>query len=210
MKDAALPRDPAKFWNDRYADAELAYGEAPNDFLREQAPLVGAGPVLCLAAGQGRNALFLAARGHAVTAVDRSDVGLQRAATLAEQAGLPLETVCADLAGYDLGQAAWGTVVSTFAHLPPELRRHVHAGVVHALQPGGHLILEAYHPRQLKFGTGGPKSEEMLMTLEALREELQGLEFVIAREGERMIREGRYHNGRSAVVQVLARKPAAA
>ena len=49
----------------------------------------------------------------------------------------------------------------------------------------------------------------MLMTLEALRKALDGLEFVIAREGERMIREGRYHNGRSAVVQVLARKPAA-
>lgn len=207
MQDQALPRDPSRFWNERYAESELAYGEAPNDFVRAQAPELSTGPILCLAAGQGRNALYLAARGHEVHALDRSEVGLQRASALAESANIPLRTICADLAQYDLGKEAWAGIVSTFAHLPPALRHQVHRSAVQALRPGGVLILEAYHPRQLEFGTGGPKSAEMLMTLEALKEELAGLEFVLAREGERLIREGQYHNGMSAVVQVLARKP---
>jgi hypothetical protein len=78
---------------------------------------------------------------------------------------------------------------------------------VAGLAPGGALVLEAYTPRQLALGTGGPQDEERTMTLAALRDELAGLDFEIGRELEREIREGRYHDGRGAVVQVLGRKP---
>jgi len=91
-------------------------------------------------------------------------------------------------------------------NLPPALRRRVHRDVVAGLQPGGVFILEAYTPAQLALGTGGPKSPELLMTLADLREELSGLQFLIARELERDVIEGTGHAGRGAVVQILAKR----
>ena len=86
------------------------------------------------------------------------------------------------------------------------MRRKVHAEAVLGLQPGGVFILEAYTPAQLARGRGGPKSPELLMTLTALREELAGLDLLIAHEIEREVIEGNGHTGRGAVVQVLARR----
>ena len=87
------------------------------------------------------------------------------------------------------------------------LRARVHRDVVAALRPGGIFLLEAYTPAQLAFRTGGPPTLDLLVTAATLREELAGLEFEIAVEREREIHEGPRHNGHSAVVQVLARRP---
>jgi SAM-dependent methyltransferase len=167
---------------------------------------IPAGPVLCLAEGEGRNAVHLASLGHAVTAVDQSAAGLAKAQRLAAARGVEIRTVVADLAMYPIVPGAWAGIVATFAHLPPALRRAVHAAVVQGLAPGGVFILEAYTPAQLAFDTGGPKAPELLMPLAALREELAGLEFLVAREIEREVVEGCGHTGRGAVVQVLARR----
>ena len=196
----------AATWNDRYAAAGHFYGEAPNAFVAEVALQIPAGPVLCLAEGEGRNAVHLAMLGHRVTALDQSEVGLAKARRLAAARGVEIETVAADLADYSIAVAAWAGIVATFANLPPALRRRVHRDVVAGLQPDGVFILEAYTPAQLAFGTGGPKLPELLMTLADLREELSGLKFLIARELERDVVEGSGHNGRGAVVQILARR----
>lgn len=194
-------------WDERYGAASFFYGTEPNDFVVEVAARIPPGPVLCLAEGEGRNAVFLAQGGRPVTAVDASTVGLQKAGRLAAQKGVALTTRAVDLADFDLGVNAWSGIVATWAHLPPGLRRRVHAQVVAALVPGGVYILEAYTPAQLAFGTGGPKDPLLLMTLEGLRAELAGLSFEVGREVERRVVEGRGHTGLSAVVQVLARKP---
>jgi SAM-dependent methyltransferase len=197
----------ASFWDHRYAGSDFVFGTAPNGFLASVAELIPAGPVLCLAEGEGRNAVHLARRGHAVTAVDQSTVGLDKAARLAAQAGVTLTTCVGDLADYPISPGAWAGVVSIFCHLPPALRRSVHARVVAGLRPGGVFVLEAYHPAQLSFATGGPKEVTLLMTLAGLRTELGGLEFIHARECEREVVEGSGHTGRAAVVQVVARRP---
>ena len=195
------------FWDDRYAAEEYAYGEAPNAFVAAMAQQIPDGPVLCLAEGEGRNAVSLARLGHHVTAVDQSAMGLAKAHRLADASGVVIETLLTDLESYQIMPGAWAGVVATFAHLPPALRRKVHAAVVQGLKSGGVFILEAYTPAQLVLGTGGPKVPELLMTLDNLRDELAGLEFVVAREIERDVTEGRFHQGRGAVVQILARRP---
>lgn len=194
------------FWDERFSAADYIYGTAPNSFVAAMAARIPAGPVLCLAEGEGRNAVHLAQLGHAVTAVDQSAVGLGKAARLAKERGVALTTVATDLAHYTITPGAWAGVVVTFGHLPPALRRQVHAQIVAGLRPGGVYLLEAYTPAQLAFGTGGPKDVELLMTLAALREELAGLNFEHAVECERDVIEGTYHTGRGAVVQVCARK----
>lgn len=199
----------ANSWDERYATADYVYGTEPNDFVAAMAGHIPAGPVLCLAEGEGRNAVFLARRGHPVTAVDASANGLLKAQALAAARGVTITTAHADLAEFAIEPAAWAGIVATWAHLPPLLRRRVHRAAVDGLQPGGVLILEAYTPAQLAFKTGGPKVPELCITLAALRDELAGLEFIVGRECEREVREGTGHTGHAAVVQVCARRPAA-
>jgi len=196
----------AAFWNNRFAAPHFIYGETPNAFVAEMASQIPAGPVLCLAEGEGRNAVHLATLGHRVTAVDQSEAGLAKARQLAVARGVEIETVLADLENFTIEPGAWSGIIATFAHLPPPLRRRIHAQVVTGLRPGGVFILEAYTPAQLAFDTGGPKNPELLMTLAGLRDELAGLELLAGREIEREIIEGDGHTGRGAVVQILARR----
>lgn len=195
-------------WDERYSEPGYAYGSEPNDFLRQAAGDIGGeGHALCLAEGQGRNAVFLAELGWDVTAVDESAVGLETARALAREKGVHIHTITTDLARYPIEPATWDLVVLVFAHLPPKLRRRVHAAVVDGLRPGGRVILEAYTPEQIGRGTGGPPDEPMLMTADLLREEFAGLEFLHLEEVVRDVVEGKYHTGEGAVVQMLARKP---
>ncbi len=205
-----MPGPPPDFWDARYAEPALAYGDAPNDFLASVAVrLPPGGRVLCLAEGQGRNAVFLAERGHHVTAVDRSAVGLERAQALADRRGVAIETVAADLADYDLGEHPWDAIVSVFAHTSAEVRRRLHRRVVAALRPGGAFVLEAYTPAQTERDTGGPSGAQAIditMTAAGLADELDGLDAEILAETEREVVEGPYHSGAAAVVQMLAWK----
>lgn len=196
-------------WNQRYSEAGFAYGTEPNDFLAATAEryLPPKGEILCLAEGEGRNAVFLARLGFRVTGVDSSAVGLEKARGLAEQHGVDIRTVVADLGDFDLGVERWDGIVSIWCHMPAALRARLHRSAIAALRPGGVLLLEAYTPKQLAFKTGGPLTAELMMTLAAVREELCGLEFLEAEEKLREVHEGKYHHGLSAVLQIVARKP---
>lgn len=199
-------------WDDRYRGDEYVFGTAPNDFLAAECHRLPTGRVLCLGDGEGRNGVYLASRGQAVTAVDASAVGLAKAARLAAARGVSLQLVHADLRTHDLGTEQWEAVVSIFVHLPPALRADVHRRAVQALVPGGVFLLEAYTPRHHQIGGhGGPPlhQAELLMSLDALREDLAGLDLVVAREVERDVNEGARHSGRSAVAQVVGVKRSA-
>lgn len=195
-------------WNERYGSAEYAYGTEPNDFLAAVAARIPPGRVLSIADGEGRNGVFLATLGYDVTSVDSSTVGLAKAQRLAATRGVTITTVAADLADFEIVPGAWEGIVSIFCHLPPALRQRVHQQVVKGLVPGGLFVLESYSVLQLGRGTGGPSSAELLPTLGALRAELAGLELLHAVEIERDVHEGVHHDGRSAVIQVIARRPA--
>ena len=197
-------------WDERYAAEDYAYGTEPNDFLAAHAHKLPAGRILCLAEGEGRNAVFLASQGYDVTAVDQSSVGMGKARRLAEQKGVTIETIVSDLAEFPIEPGSWDGIVSISAHVPGAVRRALHRRVVRGLKPGGVFLLEAYTPRQLETagkGGPGPEQRERFMTLADLHEELDGLDFEIARETERVVNEGKYHSGPGAVVQILARKP---
>jgi len=204
-------------WDARYggaADAPFYYGEAPNDWLAEHEPRLPRGArVLCLAEGEGRNAVFLAARGHAVTAVDLSPVGVAKTLALAARRGVAVAARVGDLAELRIEPGAWDAVVSIWAHVPRALRRALHAAAAAGLAPGGLLIFEAYHPRQLArvaagAARGGPATEDLLATLADVQAEVAGLEPVAAAERDREVSEGAGHAGVSAVTQLVARRGA--
>ncbi|MBB3329574.1 SAM-dependent methyltransferase [Halomonas campaniensis] len=195
-------------WDERYSTDDYLYGIEPNDFLREQAALIGEPPrrVLCLADGEGRNGVYLSGLGHRVTSVDASSVGLRKAARLAEQKGVALTTLHADLTAHEFEPESYDAVVSIFCHVPAAGRPHLHRQVIRALKPGGVLILEAYTPDQVPRDTGGPDTPDRTPTAAELDAAFAELEIALSRECEREVVEGRGHTGPGAVVQFIARK----
>jgi SAM-dependent methyltransferase len=193
-------------WDEKYSIEGYVFGRSPNDFLAEMTGKLSKGNVLCLAEGEGRNAVHLAREGFVVTAVDSSNVGLKKAEKLAHEYVVNIETVTADLEEYIIKENVWDSIISISCHLPPDLRRRLHAAVVSGLKKGGTFLLEAYTPKQLGFGTGGPPSAELMMELAELKKELTGLEFIHGKELIRNVVEGINHTGKSSVVQVLGKK----
>ena len=194
-------------WDQRYSADEYIYGKDPNEFLANAIGKIPKGKVLCVAEGEGRNAVFLAEQGYEVVAVDSSSVGLDKAKKLAKEHGVSIQTIVSDLAHFDINPESWDGIVSIFAHVPPQIRKELHKKIVNGLRPGGVLILEAYRPDQLKYKTGGPPTAEFMMTLEGLEEELKGLNFDYGVELDRDIVEGKFHTGKGAVVQIIGVKP---
>jgi trans-aconitate methyltransferase len=196
----------SEFWDQRYASDASLFGDEPNDFLVSAWQHVprGVGPVLCIGDGQGRNGVFLAQQGFDVVSIDLSPVGMRAAAALAEQRGVPLTTVAADLADWTppTGCAA---VVSIFCHLPSDVRARAYPKLLAALAPGGVWVMESYTPDQIGRGTGGPQSADMMHDIVTIERELATLETVHLQEVVRDVIEGPAHSGEAAVVQYVGR-----
>ena len=193
-------------WDERYSTNPYYYGRMPNDFVVSSVGYIPKGKVLCLAEGEGRNSVFLARSGYDVTGVDFSDAAITNARNLANQNKVQVEYIQADLGHFDIGEAKWDGIVSIFCHLPSVLRSDVLKRAVKGLKKGGVLVLESYSPRQLELGTGGPKDPDLLVSWEALKQDLKGLEFLIGHETQRIVFEGIGHNGPSAVTQAVGIK----
>jgi SAM-dependent methyltransferase len=194
-------------WDERYSEPGFAYGSAPNEFLASVVDRIPKGRVLSLAEGEGRNAVYLAALGYEVTGVDGSEVGLRKAMELAAERGVTITAVQADLSGFEIETEQWDGIIACYCHVPSEIRIPLHQAAARGLKTGGVFVLEAFSKEQLAYNTGGPQSLDMLMSLNELKRELSGLEFIHAVQIEREVREGSRHTGLASVVQVLARKP---
>lgn len=193
-------------WNERYSK-EFIYGKKENDFLAENIYSHGKGKILCLAEGQGRNAVYLAKLGYNVTAIDYSEEGLKKAEILAEENGVKITTIKQDLNNLDCPSGAWDGIVSVFAHFTEETRKHVHNQALIGLKKDGFFIMEAYSKDQLKYNTGGPKTKDLLYSFEILFDDFNNaLDFKIFQETERNVTEGILHNGKAAVIQMYGIK----
>lgn len=191
-------------WDERYSSSEYAYGTEPNDFLKDNCHYLPKGRVLSLAEGEGRNAVYLACQGYAVTAVDSSSVGIEKGKKLAALHNVNVEFILADLAEFDMGVSCWDAIISIFCPVPGSVRQMLHEQVKRGLKAGGVFLVEAYTPAQIHNETGGGKNRDVLQTCDTLATELDGLHFEHLVELERNIIEGRYHTGRGSVVQAIA------
>lgn len=195
-------------WDERYSEPDFAYGTEPNEFLVSVIARIPKGKILSLAEGEGRNAVYLASLGYQVTGVDGSEVGLCKAQALAAERGVNIKTIHADLGEFNIEPKQWDGILACYCHLPSALLTLLHRDVVSGLKPGGFFVLEAFSREQLARNTGGPQSLDMLMSLEELKQELYGLDFIHAIQTEREVHEGSKHTGLASVIQILAIKPA--
>jgi SAM-dependent methyltransferase len=178
----------AEAWNERYRASELVWSAGPNQFVEAELAELAPGRALDLAAGEGRNAIWLARQGWRVTAVDFAEAGLEKGRLLAE--GLDIDWVCADATTWAGDPSGDGYDVCLLAYLQladAERRAAVRNGYA-SLRVGGTFLLVAHDRTNLTEGTGGPSDPAVLMTAEDVLADLGGETFEVRRAG-RVARE---------------------
>jgi SAM-dependent methyltransferase len=196
-------------WEGRYGAPEYIFGEAPNYFLASCKDLLPrAGKALAIADGEGRNGVWLAEQGLDVLSIDFSPAAQQKARALAKARGVaPTFERVDDLHAWAFPEAAFDVVADIFTQFStPDERVRKWASVRRALKPGGLVILQGYTPKQLQYGTGGPKQIAHLYTRTMLEEAFAGMRELRIVEEEREMQEGAGHSGMSAVIGLTARK----
>ncbi|MFN6979176.1 MAG: SAM-dependent methyltransferase [Gemmobacter sp.] len=201
-------------WDERFAAPGYLFGTEPAAALRSMAGLLPTGSagaparVLCIADGDGRNAVWLAGQGFAVTAFDASKVGVDKARSLAAARGVAVDHRVAAVEDWDWTPGAFDAVVAVFIQFaPPALRSRIHAGIARTLRPGGAVLLHGYAPRQIAYGTGGPRAVENLYTVPALAADFPGWRVLRSADYDADLTEGSAHVGRSALVDFVAVRP---
>jgi SAM-dependent methyltransferase len=189
-------------WDERYAGPELVWGAGPNCFVTEELAALEPGRALDLGTGEGRNAIWLAARGWQVTGVDFSAVGLARAAELARQRGVEVGWVKADLLSYQPSPAGYDLVLIAYIQLPAdELARLVRTAVT-ALAPGGTLLAVGHDRDNLDRGYGGPQYPDVLWTAASVAAALDGL---TVQRAEQVRRHVQTADGERVAIDLLVR-----
>ena len=177
-------------WDERYSGAGFEWSVNPNQFVAAELTGLPPGRALDLAAGEGRNSVWLAERGWSVTAVDFSRVGLEKGRKLAAARGVPegrVEWVVADLSEYTPARQAYDLVVIAYLQVDADLLARVLAGAAAALVPGGTLLVVGHDLTNLTEGTGGPQYPEVLYTPEAITAGLPGLRVIRAERVRRAV-----------------------
>ena len=196
-------------WESRFDKPEYEFGKAPNEFLARCKPLLPkSGKALAVADGEGSNGVWLAEQGLDVTSTDFSPAAQKKARALANERGVHVTFIEADMHKWPYPEAAFDVVAEIFTQVSMPAERPLKwAGMRRALKPSGLLILEGYSPKQLEHGTGGPKNVEQLYTRAILEEVFGDLRDLKIEEEEREMREGAAHAGMSAVIHLTGRKP---
>lgn len=154
--------------------------EQPTRWLVEHAEILpSGGDALDLAAGLGRNAIWLARRGLTTLAVDRDDSGLASVRQNAERLGVPLRTETIDLEedGVSLGTDAYDVIV--VVHY---LHRPLFPAIKAALRPGGVLVYETFTRAQAQ--RGRPRDPAFLLEPGELRDLVAPFTILFEREGD--------------------------
>ena len=192
-------------WDARYSGAEYEWSVHPNLFVAAELDGVPPGRALDLAAGEGRNSVWLAERGWRVTAVDFSRVGLDKGRKLSAVHGVAdgqVDWIVADLSEYPLPRSSYDLVLIAYLQVSAALRARVLAGAAAALVPGGTLLVVGHDLANLTEGTGGPSSPDVLYTPEAITAALPGLSIIRA---ERVRRRVERDGTRGTAVDTLVR-----
>ena len=197
-------------WEERFSSADYVFGTEPNAFLKKQASRLSRGQrALSLADGEGRNGVWLAMQGLDVLAVDFSPKALAKAEALARSRGVVIRTERADLSAWRWPEDTFDVVAGIFMQFcGPAVRDRIFTGIRRTLKPGGLVLIEGYRPEQLAYKTGGPKQLENLYTRPMLQKAFEGWEIIELREYDSLVSEGSGHSGMSALIDLIAKKPA--
>ena len=200
--------NPRETWNSRYARSDYLFGEQPNAFLSRQAPALRPdASVLCVADGEGRNSVWLAEQGLAVTAFDFSTNAVAKARALAKRRGVVVDHRVAAIDDWPWTASRYDALVAIFIQfIAPAGRDAAFRLMQDCVAPSGLFLLEGYRPEQVDYGTGGPPRREHMYTRDWLAGQFAGWEIRVLDEYDAVIREGSAHSGMSALIDLVAVK----
>ncbi|HAY47093.1 MAG TPA: SAM-dependent methyltransferase [Gammaproteobacteria bacterium] len=193
--------DAGTQWDEMFSKNMYLYGTEPVEFLRSHIDGLAKGKALCLAAGEGRNAVYLAEQGYDVTAMDASRKGLEKATALAAQRGVTINTEVGDIQeGYEMGVEKYDLITDFYYHDTSML-----SAVMNALKPGGMFILQNFSIQQLDTNRFGPKNPDYLAKPNELLDYFSGHRIIYYEDTIIDLDEG-MHQGPGAVIRMIVVK----
>ncbi|MBK6447289.1 MAG: class I SAM-dependent methyltransferase [Bacteroidetes bacterium] len=198
-------------WNERYSKQEFAYGEEPNNYLKEQLENFTVGTILFPAEGEGRNAVFAAKLGWTVSAFDISAQGKNKALRLAESNNVKIDYQVGELNSLHYADNHFDAIALIYAHFPAAIKSQLHKALSKLLRKDGVIIFEAFSKKHLEYATvnekvGGPKDLDQLFSIEEIKSDFENFEILELEEKEIELKEGLFHNGIGMVIRFVGRK----
>jgi 2-polyprenyl-3-methyl-5-hydroxy-6-metoxy-1,4-benzoquinol methylase len=206
MKDTWTER-----WDERYSNDEFAYGEQPNNYLKEQLEKLTVGTILFPAEGEGRNAVFAAKLGWTVSAFDISIEGKNKALQLGEANNVTIDYQVGELQTLDYNAEQFDAIALIYAHFPADIKSLYHKTLGKYLRKNGIVIFEAFSKKHIDYiskneKVGGPKDIESLFSIDEIKSDFSNYEIIELTEKEIELNEGLFHNGKGSVIRFVGRK----
>ena len=198
-------------WDERYSAVGFAYGEEPNNFLKEELIKIPVGTILFPAEGEGRNAVYAARTGWKASAFDLSAEGRKKAMQLAGKHGVSIEYAVGEPEDMSYTTDQFDAIALIYAHFPAGMKSAYHKKLATFLRPGGTVIFEAFSKNHLEYmrnnpQMGGPKEVETLFSTEEIRSDFENFEIIELREQEIELNKGNFHIGKGSVIRFVGRK----
>ncbi|MDY3203589.1 MAG: methyltransferase domain-containing protein [Arcobacter sp.] len=194
-----------EFWNTKFSKADYFYGINPNEFLASNMKILeNHKKLLCLGEGEGRNALFFAKNGFDVSAIDASNLGLEKLKNRAIEEKLDIQTICMDLNDWTVLEK-YDVIVASYLHMYKNEREELFKKIENSLNTNGYFIGEFFSTKQLTYNSGGPKDLDLLYTVEDFMGYFNLCEKNITEEIV-ILDEGIGHQGEACVIRVKIKK----
>lgn len=198
-------------WDDRYSNEEFAYGEEPNNYLKEKLAKLTAGSILFPAEGEGRNAVYAAKNGWNVSAFDISNEGKSKALRLAEKNNVTIDYKVGELQTLGFVNEKFDVIALIYAHFPANIKSQYHKTLDKYLKKDGIIIFEAFSKKHIDYvaaneKVGGPKDIESLFSIDEIKADFPNYESIELEEKEIELNEGIFHNGTGSVIRFVGLK----
>lgn len=194
-----------EFWNEKFSRSTYLYGMNPNEFLASKIGILKPkAKLLCLGEGEGRNAIFFAKNGFVVTAIDASNIGLNKLHFRSIEENLKIETVCMDLNFWQVSEK-FDVIVTSYLHMYKEDREKLFNKIEESLNDDGYFIGEFFSVKQINYNSGGPKDIDLLYQVEDFENNFNNCTKELIEEIVQL-NEGSGHQGLACVIRVLIRK----
>ena len=194
-----------EFWNGKFSKADYFYGTKANEFLASNINLLkNHKKLLCLGEGEGRNAIFFAKNGFEVSAIDASNLGLEKLKNRAIEEKLDIKTICMDLNDWTVLEK-YDVIVASYLHMFKNEREELFKKIEDSLNSNGYFVGEFFSTKQLSFNSGGPKDLDLLYTIEDFENYFNLCKKNITEEIV-VLNEGIGHQGEACVVRVVIQK----
>ena len=138
--------------------------------------------------------------------MDLAKTGREKAIRLASGRGVKINYHTGDLTSFSFESGEYDLIALIFVHLSPPQRAVIHGKLVESLKRNGVLIVEAFSKKQMGQPSGGPQNMDLLYDKDTLKSDFRDLSIESLYETEQVLNEGQFHQGKSHLVRLIARK----